>query len=82
VNPRDQVRIALTVLAVAFSLALYAIYFYEPPDPKVVLAQQTVRVDYDDGVSCYHRGDAISCVYVPTRSPLGPEKPAAWPAPF
>ena len=81
-SQRDQIRTALTVLAVAFTLALYAVYVHSPEDPKVRLANETVRVDYTDGVSCYHRQDTISCVYVPTRSPLGPEKPATWPAPF
>ena len=81
-NQRQQIRAALTVLAAAFTIALYALYVNAPEDPKVRLAHETVRVDYNDGVSCYHRGDAVSCVYVPTRSPLGPEKPATWPAPF
>lgn len=80
-SQRQQIRAALTVLAAAFMIALYAIT-YKEPDHKVRLANETVRVDYTDGVSCYHREDAISCVYVPTRSPLGPEKPATWPAPF
>lgn len=81
-SQRQQIRAALTVLAVAFTLAIYAVCVSTPNDPKVRLANETVRVDYTDGVSCYHRQDTISCVYVPTRSPLGPEKPATWPAPF
>jgi hypothetical protein len=48
----------------------------EKPDIKAMLASETTRVDYEDGVSCYHRGSALSCVYVPTRAPMGPVAPA------
>jgi hypothetical protein len=48
----------------------------EKPDIRAMLASETTRVDYEDGVSCYHRGSALSCTYVPTRAPMGPVAPA------
>lgn len=48
----------------------------EKPDIRAMLAGETTRVDYEDGVSCYHRASAISCVFVPTRAPMGPVAPA------
>ena len=50
----------------------------EKVDPRVTLANETIRVDYEDGVSCYHRASAISCTYVPTRAPHGPSAPAVF----
>jgi hypothetical protein len=49
------------------------------PSRDVVMAQDTVRVDYSDGVSCYHREDSISCVFIPSRVPMGPVAPAVLP---
>ena len=48
----------------------------EKPDIRAMLTSETTRVDYEDGVSCYHRGSALSCTYVPTRAPMGPVAPA------
>ena len=50
----------------------------EKVDPRVLLANETIRVDYEDGVSCYHRASALSCTYVPTRAPHGPSAPAVF----
>jgi len=71
-------RLALSFLALSLAMILvYLMVTYTPVDEKVRLAHETVRVDYNDGVSCYHKGDAISCVYV--RRTYGPDPLTSWP---
>lgn len=72
----DRISLMFGVLA---GLAVYFVYrtCVEKVDEKVRLAQETVRVDYSDGVSCYHRGSAMSCVYV--RRTYGPDPLTSWP---
>ena len=69
-----------SVIFVAVIMGLLAILFLrncaDEKDIKVRLASETTRVDYDDGVSCYHRAASLSCVYVPSRAPMGPAAPA------
>ena len=82
-DPFDITPARLVVSFLALSLAVILVYLmvtYKPVDPKVRLANETVRVDYNDGVSCYHRGDAISCVYV--RRTYGPDPLTSWPLEF
>lgn len=51
----------------------------ETTSRETAMAQGTVRVDYTDGVSCYHREHSISCVFIPSRVPMGPVAPVALP---
>jgi hypothetical protein len=79
-SPKPEARRIVTTLvlvAAASVLLLMARIALAPDvDPKVQLANETTRVDYEDGVSCYHRRGGISCVFVPSRAPMGPVAPA------
>ena len=73
-------RAVVTAIVLVVGLALLTLLFRlgcsEPRELKVLLANETARVDYEDGVSCYHRRGGISCVFVPSRAPMGPVAPA------
>lgn len=74
----------LLSLFVILSLVVFTVLWgadacVKSPSRDVVMAQGTVRVDYSDGVSCYHREDSISCVFIPSRVPMGPVAPAVLP---
>lgn len=77
-NPeaRRIVNALVLVTGLALVLVMIRISCAEVTNPQAQLASETVRVDYEDGVSCYHRRGAISCTFVPTRAPMGPVAPA------
>lgn len=79
-SPKPEARRIVTTLvlvaAAAVLLLMARIALAPDVDPKVQLANETIRVDYEDGVSCYHRRGGISCTFVPSRAPMGPVAPA------
>lgn len=79
-SPKPEARRVVTTLVLvagaAVLLLMARIALAPDVDPKVQLANETIRVDYEDGVSCYHRRGGISCVFVPSRAPMGPVAPA------
>lgn len=69
----------VVILLLPFSALFFgkfAGWLFEDRPPQERVAAETTRVDYTDGVSCYHRGHNISCVYVPSRVQYGPPTPA------
>jgi hypothetical protein len=68
------------ILSLVVFLLLAGVTSCSETTSRETAAQSTVRVDYTDGVSCYHRGEQLSCLYVPSRAPYGPRAPATLPS--